>query len=109
MNHLFSAITTSSDTSIDIVEATGRPVSLARTTRDPGPTLRIGVVQHAWDADADRLSATLHAMIGAAAQRGARIVFLPEITLLRYPADGLPVGRADVLAEDLQTGPSVAP
>ena len=108
MNHLFSALSTSSDTSIDIVESTGCPVSLARTDRDPGPILRIGVVQHAWDADAERLAATLHAMIGAAARRGARIVFLPEITLLRYPADGLPAGRADALAEDLETGPSVA-
>jgi len=95
-------------TDIQLVEATGCPASLARTTRDPGPILRIGVVQHAWHPDADRLAATLHAMIGAAARRGARIVFLPEITLLRYPADGLPSGPADVIAEDLADGPSVA-
>jgi N-carbamoylputrescine amidase len=94
-------------TDLQIIDATGCPASPARTTRDPGPILRIGIVQHAWDPDTDRLAATLHAMIGAAARRGARIVFLPEITLLRYPADELPTGPADALAEDLADGPSV--
>lgn len=96
-----------SQSPIRIIEAGPIPVSHARTDRDQGPVLRVGVVQHAWDGDADQLTAHLHELIGAAAARGAQIVFLPEITLLRYPADGLPVGSADALAEDLETGPSV--
>lgn len=91
---------------LQILDAGRVPVSYARTARDEGPILRVGVVQHAWDADADRLADHLHELIGVAAVRGAQIVFLPEITLLRYPADSLPDGRADTLAEDLQTGPS---
>jgi N-carbamoylputrescine amidase len=94
--------------SVQIIEAGPIPVSYARTTRDQGPVLRVGVVQHAWDADADRLADHLTSLIGEAAARGAEIVFLPEITLLRYPADGLPEGPADALAEDLLTGPSVS-
>lgn len=95
-------------TDVQIVEATGVPASPARTTRTPGPILRVGVLQHSWIDDPDRLTARLSAMVGAAAERGARIVFLPEITLLRYPADGLPQkGAADLLAEDLQDGPSI--
>ena len=93
---------------VQIIEAGPVPTSYARTTRDQGPTLRVGVVQHAWNADADQLADHLHELIGIAARRGAQIVCLPEITLLRYPADGLPDGSADALAEDLQTGPSVA-
>jgi N-carbamoylputrescine amidase len=93
---------------VQTIEAGAVPTSLARTDRAEGPILRVGVVQHAWDSDADRLANRLDEMVGAAAARGARIVFLPEITLLRYPADGLPTGPAEALAEDLETGPSVA-
>ena len=39
---------------VQIIEAGPVPASYARTTRDEGPVLRIGVVQHAWDTDADR-------------------------------------------------------
>jgi N-carbamoylputrescine amidase len=92
---------------LQIIEAGPVPASPARTDRDPGPVLRVGVVQHTWEPDADRLTAKLDAMVAAAAGRGAQIVFLPEIALLRYPADTLPTGRADALAEDLETGPSV--
>ena len=34
------------------------------------------------------------------------MVFLPELTLSRYPADKRPEGPADALAEDLVSGPS---
>jgi N-carbamoylputrescine amidase len=93
---------------VQIIESPTIPPSLARTTRDEGPVLRVGVIQHAWHADPRQLQDMLKQMVGAAAGRGARIVFLPEIALLRYPADGLPTGPADVLAEDLESGSSVA-
>jgi N-carbamoylputrescine amidase len=81
------------------------PPSLARVDRTAAPPLRIGVVQHAWAADG--LADWLGAAIDAAAQRGARIVFLPEVTLSRYPADMLPSGPASDLAEELATGPTL--
>jgi N-carbamoylputrescine amidase len=46
--------------------------------------------------------------VDAAAEHGARIVFLPEVTLVRYPADTVPTGPANELAEDLETGPTLA-
>ena len=42
-----------------------------------------------------------------AAGAGARVVFLPELTLSRYPADALPEGRPDATAESLEDGPTV--
>jgi N-carbamoylputrescine amidase len=73
--------------------------------------LRIGVVQHAWDADAGRLAARLAEGIAIAADHGAAIVFLPELTLSRYPADSIPAdtvagGRADAIAEPREGGPT---
>jgi N-carbamoylputrescine amidase len=68
--------------------------------------LRIGVVQHAWSPEG--LLEWLDAAVDAAAARGARIVFLPELTLARYPADTLPTGPAEDLAEELDSGPTVA-
>jgi N-carbamoylputrescine amidase len=79
---------------------------MARVREPDQPPLRIGIVQHAWAADG--VSEWLDQAIDAAAARGARIVFLPEVTLSRYPADTLPTGRASDLAEDLETGPTVA-
>lgn len=86
--------------------ADAAPVSHARTSEGERAPLRIGVVQHSWDAE--RLAADLRGAVGMAAAEGARIVFLPELTLSRYPADELPCGRADELAEDLLGGPTFA-
>ncbi|MFV0458721.1 MAG: nitrilase-related carbon-nitrogen hydrolase [Actinomycetales bacterium] len=90
-----------------VIDAGPAPASPARTTRAAGPVLRVAVIQHAFVPDPQQLTARLDAMVAAAAARGAGIVFLPEIALLRYPADTLPIGRADELAEDLDSGPSV--
>lgn len=94
----------------EVVVADGVPESLVRVpgSRPDGPVLRIGLVQHAWRPDARALADELHAAIGLAAEAGARIVFLPEIALLRYPADGVPAPgtRADALAEPLEGGPT---
>ena len=66
------------------------PASLARTEPSTRPALRIGVVQHRWHPDAAQLRAELDEGIGHAARLGATVVFLPELTLSRYPADTLP-------------------
>jgi N-carbamoylputrescine amidase len=91
---------------IPVIEAPPPPPSPARVHPSAAPPLRIGVVQHAWSTAG--LTDWLDAAVDAAAAHGARIVFLPEITLSRYPADTLPTGVASELAEDLDTGPTIA-
>ena len=82
------------------------PEPLSRTTPSQRPPLRVGLVQHRWRPDAAELAAALRAGIDRAAAEGATAVFLPEITLLRYPAD-IPAGdNPGAGAEDLLTGPT---
>ncbi len=68
--------------------------------------LTISLLQVNWLSDPIAHKAQLETGIAAAADAGAEIVFLPELTLSRYPADTLPAGRADQLAEPLQGGPT---
>lgn len=91
-----------------LITADGVPTSLARVHEPTQPPVRVGLVQHAWDDDGDRLRATLLDGIRTAADAGAQVVFLPELTLSRYPADTLPTGRPDATAESLEDGPTVA-
>lgn len=81
---------------------------LSRTTESHRPPLRVGLVQHRWRDDAAELRKVLSAGIYRAAEEGATAVFLPEITLLRYPADQPAAGQADSLAEQLLNGPTFA-
>lgn len=91
-----------------LITAEGVPPSPARVHEPADAPVRVGLVQHAWDEDAERLRATLLDGVRTAADAGARIVFLPELTLSRYPADTLPDGRPDATAEPLEDGPTVA-
>jgi len=84
------------------------PDSPARTTVGTRTPLRAGLVQHRWQPDPAALKAELSEGIARAAALGASVVFLPELTLSRYPADQLPAGRPADLAEDLSTGPTFA-
>ena len=84
------------------------PPPLSRTTESQRPPLRVGLVQHRWRPDADELATVLRDGIARAAAEGATAVFLPEITLLRYPADRPGGDRPDGLAEDLTGGPTFA-
>ncbi|WNG93171.1 nitrilase-related carbon-nitrogen hydrolase [Mycobacterium sp. ITM-2016-00318] len=84
------------------------PASLSRTTATNRPSLRVGLVQHRWRPDPTVLTSVLRGAIDRAAGEGARIVFLPEIALLRYPAD-VPAGPdSGAAAEDLVDGPTFA-
>lgn len=92
------------------------PPSLARRAPSDRPALRIGVVQHRWHADIAILRAELDEGIERAARLGATVVFLPELTLSRYPADTLPENdtsrsgvrpRPSDTAEVLLTGPTL--
>jgi N-carbamoylputrescine amidase len=70
--------------------------------------LRVALVQHRWRPDRDELVKTLRGGIDRAAAEGAKIVFLPEITLLRYPADVPGGSDPAALAEPLTEGPTFA-
>lgn len=84
------------------------PDSLSRTTATDRAPLRVGLVQHRWRPDACELAAVLRGAIDRAAGEGAKVVFLPEITLRRYPAD-VPAGpNPGAAAEGLTDGPTFA-
>jgi N-carbamoylputrescine amidase len=86
------------------------PVSWARTdTEAPRRApLRVGIVQHRWHGDPAATEAELEEGIGRAAAHGATVVFLPELTLSRYPADTLPDYTPSSIAEDLEDGRTLA-
>ncbi|KQR96302.1 hydrolase [Williamsia sp. Leaf354] len=79
------------------------PCRYEAPTRDP---LRVALVQHRWHTDPDDLRAELADGIAAAAHEGARAVFLPELTLRRYPAFERAGTDPGADAEDLNTGPT---
>lgn len=79
---------------------------LSRSTASQRPPLRVGLVQHRWRGDRKELTAVLRGAIDQAAAEGAQAVFLPEITLLKYPAD-VPAGSdPGAAAENLADGPT---
>ncbi len=82
------------------------PDPLSRTNPSDRPPLRVGLVQHRWRPDSKELATVLRDGIDRAAGEGARVVFLPEITLLRYPADTPAGPNPGAAAEDLPGGPT---
>ncbi|WP_285031063.1 nitrilase-related carbon-nitrogen hydrolase [Mycolicibacterium sp. lyk4-40-TYG-92] len=84
------------------------PESLSRSTESTRPPVRVGLVQHRWRPDADELTKALRDGIDRAAGEGAALVCLPEITLLRYPADTPAGPNPGDTAEDLIDGPTFA-
>jgi len=81
------------------------PPSPARTRPPSRPPLRVGLVQERWHPDPDEHQAALADGIGAAAEVGARIVCLQELTLSPYfaiTADG--PAAAGAQPEDLEDG-----
>jgi N-carbamoylputrescine amidase len=95
-------------TEIRLIVAPELLPSPARVRAPTEPPLRIALVQHEWQRDTRAMTTWLDAALDAAASAGAKIVFLPEITFSRYPADTLPSGTPSAMAEDLETGPTVA-
>jgi N-carbamoylputrescine amidase len=86
---------------LTIVESP-KPLSRVKpATREP---LRVALVQMRWHEDQTTHQAKLAEGIAKAAEAGAQIVFLPELTLSRYPADEKPTGPVLPLAEELNGG-----
>ena len=88
------------------ITALTAPKSLTRVEDTGRAPLRVGVVQHRWHDDAEKLVQELTDAIGQAAALGAKVVFLSEITLIRYPADVRAGENPGADAEDLLTGPT---
>ncbi|HAM45552.1 MAG TPA: hydrolase [Propionibacteriaceae bacterium] len=82
--------------------------SLCRVEASTRAPLTVGLVQTRWHADPDEHREVLTDGIASAAATGAEIVFLSEITLMRYPADVKPTGRPADLTEPLTDGPTFA-
>ncbi|WP_197379587.1 nitrilase-related carbon-nitrogen hydrolase [Mycolicibacterium mengxianglii] len=82
------------------------PPPLSRSNPSTRAPLRAALVQHRWRPDPGELVRSLRTGIALAAAEGARVVFLPEITLLRYPADTPGGDGAAAHAEHLTDGPT---
>jgi N-carbamoylputrescine amidase len=88
-----------------LITAAPQP-SPARASDRPERLLTVGAVQMRWRSDPAEHTGVLDEGIAAAAGAGAEVVFLPELTLSRYPADLRPTGRPAELAEELEGGPT---
>jgi N-carbamoylputrescine amidase len=80
------------------------PESLSRVKPATQEPLRVGLVQTKWHSDAAEHEAKLFEGVKLAAEAGAKIVFLQELTLSRYPADAKPEGTPSKIAEPLEGG-----
>ena len=93
-----------------VITAIGAPLqSPARVNEPTRAPLRVAAVQQRWHPDRDEHLAALTAGIAAAAQNGARLVCLQELTLSPYFAitpDG--PGAAGAQPEELAGGPTFA-
>ncbi|ARC57837.1 (R)-stereoselective amidase [Frondihabitans sp. 762G35] len=86
-----------------VAPAATAPLRVTPATREP---VRVALVQMRWHEDPARHRAELDEGVRLAAEAGAGVVFLPELTLGRYPGDTPAAGRVKDTAEDLETGPT---
>ena len=80
--------------------------ALSRVKNAERSPVRVALVQTKWHESQDEHLAKLNEGIAMAAEAGASIVFLQELTLSRYPADTRPTGIPNELAEPLEDGPT---
>lgn len=80
---------------------------LHQDSGSPRRSTRVALVQTRWHADPDEHLDVLADGIATAATNGARAVFLPELTLRRYPGDTPASGVPKDLAESLDDGPTI--
>ena len=92
---------------MDLISALDPPDSPARVNPPEREPLRVGLVQHRWHPDPEEHRAALAEGIRMAANEGARLVCLQELTLSPYFAvtdDAL--SEAAAMAEDIPDGPT---
>lgn len=80
------------------------PASLSRTRDPQRAVVTVGLVQFRHRTDENEHKANIERGVKAAAEAGAQVVFLPELTLSRYPADVCPSGNPSDTAEELLGG-----
>jgi N-carbamoylputrescine amidase len=92
---------------IQLLQAPAPPPSPARTRPPRREPFRVAAVQERWHPDPDEHAGALTAAIAAAADAGARLVCLQELTLSRYFAlDPRGAREAGVEGEPLPGGPT---
>jgi N-carbamoylputrescine amidase len=82
------------------------PRSLSRVREPERSIIKVAAVQINHNVDPTAHTAALLEAIKIAVAAGAQIIFLPELTLSRYPADKLPTGSPSRNAEQLESGPT---
>jgi N-carbamoylputrescine amidase len=93
--------------SIPLIAAEGVLDSPARTRAPERGTLRVGAVQQRWHPDPEEHRAALSSGIRLAAEAGAELVCLQELTLSRYFAvDPAGPGPEGAQPEELSGGPT---
>ena len=80
------------------------PASLSRVKAPERGTITVAAVQVSWREDQREHQSNIENAIRLAKAQGAQIVFLPELTLSRYPADVCPTGIPSDTAEQLLGG-----
>ncbi len=88
------------------ITSIGPPNSPARVSEPEREPFRIGAVQHRWHADPIEHVAALREGAQIAAQLGAQLVCLQELTLSSYFADVEPTATPSLLAENIEDGPT---
>ena len=91
---------------MDIIANTEPPASFARSQESTRRPVRVALVQHRWRDNAAELKSVLTGAIDKAADAGARAVFMPELTLSKYPANVRAGSNPARNAEDLLNGPT---
>ena len=78
--------------------------SLSRTREPDREVITVAALQFAWKENPAEHQGQIENAVKASKKEGAQIVFLPELTLSRYPADTLPNGTPNHIAENLENG-----
>ncbi len=96
-------------TAHELITALEVPPSPARVRPGRRGTLRVGLVQDRWHSDRAEHEASLAAGVELAAEAGARLICLPELTLHAYFAAAPDAtAAAAALAEAIPDGPTCA-
>lgn len=85
---------------------TKAPNSPARKREPERKIVKVAALQISFRQDLNEHLKNLEKAVRMAAESGAEIVFLPELTLSRYPADVCPTAVPSETAEDLAKGPT---
>ena len=82
------------------------PKPLSRVREPERAVVKVAAVQISHNVNSAAQIAKVIEAIEIAVNAGAQIIFLPELTLSRYPADSLPTGIPSRDAEQLESGPT---